>query len=216
VGIDRGSEDANAEAETTDAQVDRRPPLPRDSPGAGGHPTRADSRHGAAVANEKGADTEDEGGDKLGGAQPGRLEGRLTVKGKQVNEHLDPLGGADTGKGVVGEPWTDPASDLPPAGAELPAAEDDNRARPEKLRKKFFEVVGDAHEITGKAADKGHAIFARQPTGHAETSTAPEIFPAPHEGVNAGDLATGLFVLGTLVGEGVRRYREKSNKEEEE
>lgn len=134
---------------------------------------------------------------------------RLTIDRKQVNKHLDPLGGADTGSDVVGEPWTDPTSDLPPSGEELVKMDDDDKSRPEKIRKKFFEVVSDAHDITGKAANKGHDIFTHPPTGHAETSTAPEVVPAPHDGVNAGDLATGLFVLGTLFGEGMRRGRKK-------
>jgi hypothetical protein len=138
-----------------------------------------------------------------------RPDGHRTFDGKQVSAHLDPLGGADAGSDVIGKPWTDPADDLPPTGEELVKMEDDAKPRPEKVRKKFFEVVSDAHDITGKAANKGHDIFAHPPTGHAETSTAPEVIPAPQQGVDAGDLATGLLVLGTLFGEGIRRRREK-------
>jgi hypothetical protein len=107
--------------------------------------------------------------------------------------------------------WVEKRSDLP-SGEDLLKEQDEDKSRPEKLRRKFFEVVEDVHEITAKAADRGHDIFAHPPTGHAETGTSPEVVPAPNEGVNSGDLATGLLVLGIMFGEGIRHHRKMKQK----
>ncbi|MDN3355113.1 hypothetical protein [Actinomadura sp. DC4] len=52
MATDRASDGTDTNAETTEAQPDRRPPPPADRPGTDGYPSRAESRDRAAAANE--------------------------------------------------------------------------------------------------------------------------------------------------------------------
>jgi hypothetical protein len=65
MGADRVSDGTDTNAETVEEQPDRRPPPPPDKPGTDGYPSRADSRQGAAAANDTSTqDTENQGEDK--------------------------------------------------------------------------------------------------------------------------------------------------------
>lgn len=52
MGIDRTGDVPDTNAETVEDKPDRTPPPPPDKPGTDGYPSRADSRKGAATANE--------------------------------------------------------------------------------------------------------------------------------------------------------------------
>lgn len=59
--IDRTSDGTDADTETTEAQPDQRPAPPVDRPGTDGYASRAESRQGAAAANETGTGTSQTG-----------------------------------------------------------------------------------------------------------------------------------------------------------
>jgi hypothetical protein len=137
------------------------------------------------------------------------LEAYLNTVGEnELTDKLDTLADESTGIGPV---WVEKRSDLP-SGEDLLQERDEDGSRPEKLRRKFFEVVDDVQDITAKAADRGHDIFAHPPTGHAETSTSPEVVRAPNEGVNSGDVATAALALFVTF-EGFRHRRNMKRKE---
>jgi hypothetical protein len=59
MGIDRAGDVPDANVETVEDKPDRPPPPPPDKPGTDGYPSRADSRSGAAAANETSAQPTD-------------------------------------------------------------------------------------------------------------------------------------------------------------
>lgn len=107
---------------------------------------------------------------------------------------------------ITGGP--DIAGDLP-TGAELVKMENDKQSRAERARRKIYESGDEVLDDVGKVVNRVDQIFERPPTGHPETRTGPEVIPAPHEGISAGDAATALIAAGVVVGEIFRRGREK-------
>jgi hypothetical protein len=107
---------------------------------------------------------------------------------------------------ITGGP--DIAGDLP-TGEELVKMESDKQSRAERARRKLYESGDEVLDYGGKVVNRVDQIFERPPTGHAETRTGPEVIPAPHEGVGAGDAATALIAAGVVLGEIFRRGREK-------
>ncbi|HEY0541922.1 MAG TPA: hypothetical protein VGD53_26380 [Actinoallomurus sp.] len=71
MGVDRASDGTDTNAETIEKQSDRRPPPPPDEPGTDGYPSRADSRNGAAAANDTSSQkAENQTEDKFETSQP--------------------------------------------------------------------------------------------------------------------------------------------------
>jgi hypothetical protein len=92
-----------------------------------------------------------------------------------------------------------------PTGEELVKMESDKKSRFERARKRGYERSEDVIDAVDKGADTVQKVLARpSPTGHPETVTHPEITPAPHEGISAGNAATAILVLGLMFGEGIR------------
>jgi hypothetical protein len=98
----------------------------------------------------------------------------------------------------------------PPSGDDLVKMEDEEASRAERARKAFWEDAGDAHDAVDKAGSALHDLWSgHKPEGHAVTSTAPEIAPAPHEGIDGGHAATGIMAAGIVVAEIGRWVRGK-------
>jgi hypothetical protein len=140
---------------------------------------------------------------------------RLMVDGKPIRDHIDPLGAVDVDTDLVTKPWTDPTDGLPPTGKELADMESDKLSRFERLRREGYRKIDDGLDVTEKGFDLGVGAFARPPT-HAETRTAqPEFVDAPHQGVTAGEAATGLLAAGIMIGELLRWGHGKLTEEKE-
>ncbi|MFB9834959.1 hypothetical protein [Actinoallomurus acaciae] len=225
MGVDHtdGGSDASIEAVEEEPAADRRPPPPPDRPGTDGYPSRADSRNGAAAANEGTPTTDEvreeepdteESGDAGGREQ--RLDGRAAPHDSTATAGTDEPGSELS---VEGEPssegaeaaWITGGPDIGgdlPTGAELVKMEDDKQSRAERARRKIYESGDEVLDDVGKVVNRVDQIFERPPTGHPETRTGPEVIPAPHEGVSAGDAATALIAAGVVLGEIFRRGRE--------
>jgi hypothetical protein len=103
-----------------------------------------------------------------------------------------------------------------PSGEELVKMENDKLSWRERVRREGYEQVDDALDVFKQNIDTVHRLLKQpSPTGHTETTIAPEISPAPHEGVGAGDLATGSLVAGILFGEAIRWGRDRLAKMKE-
>jgi hypothetical protein len=136
----------------------------------------------------------------------------LNVRGTPVRVRIDPVGEAVADKTI-------PAKDTEPepAGDRIAKAEDGKRSREDRFRKKAYEISDDTADIVGEAGKTVHDFLAeRPPTGHSMTRSSPELSSAPHEGIDAGDTASGIVAAGILAGElgyrayrGLRRRREK-------
>jgi hypothetical protein len=164
------------------------------------------------------------------------LGDRLMVGDKPLRQYLDPAGygaqpqamvdvegeGASEGKiAAEGEPsgdgaesaWLtggpDIAGDLP-TGEELVKMENGRLSRAERARRKVYESGDEVLDDVGKVVNRVDQIFQRPPIGHTVTRTGPEFFQAPHDGLDAGDAATALVATGAVVGEIVRRVRERA------
>jgi hypothetical protein len=130
---------------------------------------------------------------------------RLTVDGKPLREHLDPVGAAA---------WSSDTGDQPGdpddrKGDRIAKSEKDESSRPEKLRRKFHREGTDAVEDAGKAASHVKDILSRPPAGHMETRTGPTATPAPHDGASVTDTFTALVAAGIMVGEASRVVHKK-------
>ena len=130
---------------------------------------------------------------------------RLTVDGKPLREHLDPVGAAA---------WSSDTGDQPGdpddrKGDRIAKSEKDESSRPEKLRRKFHREGTDAVEDAGKAASHVKDILSRSPTGHMETRTGPTATPAPHDGASVTDTFTALVAAGIMIGEASRVVHKK-------
>jgi hypothetical protein len=194
--------------------------LPRDDPGTEGSSSRADSRAGAAAANEaSGGQTE---------AKPGGDTAEITVKasGKSLREHIDPVGAESNQKPLEGSkapferavrdkdaPWTDGADtfDDLPTGEKLVEPDEDERSKADKFRRKGYEKAGDIQDGVQKGVNGFDKIFGPRPTGHAEVraDSGPTAVDAHHSTIDPGSAATALMALGIVGAELFRKGREK-------
>jgi hypothetical protein len=104
---DTGNEDVENPSST-----DRHPPPPPDRPGTDGYPSRADSRDGAAAANEAGTRPgEGQVGELSTAQEPQQTSGRDMSVGTEGETRGTPESGEDPGGGVGSGEWND---DAPP------------------------------------------------------------------------------------------------------
>jgi hypothetical protein len=140
---------------------------------------------------------------------PGDVTGTLDEEqgsGVEVTPQVDSTSERTEPTWVTGGP--DIAGDLP-TGEELVKLENDKQSRAERARRKIYESGDEVLDDVGKVVNRVDQIFERPPTGHPETRTVPEVVPAPHDGINAADTATALIAAGVVVGEILRRGRER-------
>jgi hypothetical protein len=194
--------------------------LSRDDPGAVGSSSRADSRAGAAAANEVGRGQIE--------AKPGDHGAEITVKasGKSLREHIDPVGAESSQKPLEGgkapfqrtirnkdAPWTDGADtfDDLPTGEKLAEPDEDERSKADKFRTKGYEKAGDIQDGVQKSVNGFDKIFGPRPTGHAEirADSGPTAVDAHHSTIDPGSAATALMALGIVGAELFRKSREK-------
>jgi hypothetical protein len=150
-------------------------------------------------------DTGDEAKDDDATAPDRTLGERLTVDGKPLREHLDPVGEAA---------WSSDTGDQPGdpddrKGDRIAKSEKDENSRPEKLRRKFHREGTDAVEDAGKAASHVKDILSHPPAGHMETRTGPTATSAPHDGASVTDTFTALVAAGVMIGEASRLVHKK-------
>jgi hypothetical protein len=135
----------------------------------------------------------------------------FSVDGQNLREHIDPA--APRNDRIEGrkEPFEPPDRDTPWTDRDLPTVEeltkpDDKKSRFERLRRTSYEVADDVIEATDKAADTVQSLLSKKPPA-VETGTRsvhPAIETPPHHGIDGGDTATALLMLGVVLGEGAR------------
>ena len=111
------------------------------------------------------------------------------------------------------KPADSPADRLPPTGEELVEKDAPEASRVDKVRKRLFdkEVLPDLTDVTEKAGRAGLDLLSGSPpTGKAEVCVPQPIkmYTTPHQGVDGGQILTGMLVVGLVIGEGTKRaYR---------
>jgi hypothetical protein len=171
-------------------------------------PTESKEESGLQPENAGGeTNTRDEAkaGDDDATAWDRTLGERLTVDGKPLREHLDPVGAAA---------WSSDTGDQPGdpddrKGDRIAKSENDESSRPEKLRRKFHREGTDAVEDAGKAASHVKDILSHPPAGHMETRSGPTATSAPHDGASVTDTFTALVAAGVMIGEASRLLHKK-------
>jgi hypothetical protein len=128
--VDRGDIDStatdNEDVENT-SSTDGNPPPPPDRPGTEGYPSRADSRDGAAAANDA-ATWPGEGrvAEQNAAQEPQRTSGRDMSVGSEgetqrtLESGEDPGGAPDTDQTAEGLGGSDDRRELPPGGQSMP------------------------------------------------------------------------------------------------
>ena len=90
----------------------------------------------------------------------------------------------------------------PPDGRELvDGAADTNPSRADRLRSKLYDQSDGVLDVLEKNANIGQSIFDQPPTGSYEGSPAPQphIYETHPAGIDAGTVATSIFVLGLVI-----------------
>ncbi len=131
------------------------------------------------------------------GAEPHWEDAWRLPDGRQVRVHLD--GDRDWMHSAAAE-------DLP-SGEQLLSMEDDDASRPEKLRRKFFDVenVGDFLDAEKEGAKTVQDVLSPPQHVSAHTLTpAIDTSPVPPPQADAGDALTGITVLALLGAEAIR------------
>ena len=106
----------------------------------------------------------------------------------------------------------------PPDGQELiGGAADTNPSRADRLRSKLYDQSDGVLDVLEKNANIGQSIFDRPPTGSYEGTPAhqPHIYETHSAGIDAGTVATSIFVLGLVIDRAAHRaveYYEKHAK----
>jgi len=137
------------------------------------------------------------------------------VENKRVRVHgvLDPSRAQDWSNEFGDQP-TDPTDR---AGDRIAEEKNDKASRRDRARRDGYKKAEDALDVAKRNTDTVRSILQRpSPTGHPETTTARETPKAPHDGIGAGDAATGVLVAGMLIDETIRWAREKLAKMEEQ
>ena len=96
----------------------------------------------------------------------------------------------------------------PPSGTELQEKDAPEASRGARFRKRLGEKLEDSHDSLDQVGEIISGV-ARNAPGHSEVRTPKPVIenPTPH-GIEGGQVLTGAFVAGILLGEGVRRaYR---------
>jgi hypothetical protein len=125
----------------------------------------------------------------------------------------DATAGRDQGINIVGDkPDRSPGdtSDLPPSGEQLLHMEKEEASRPEKLRNKFLEEVGDATDSAKSVAQTTQDVLERPaPVGQPEVRVPAGPYVAPevpqHTTISAGSVAETAVILGVVVMEAGNR-----------
>jgi hypothetical protein len=96
--------------------------------------------------------------------------------------------------------------DHPPTGEELVESADEDAPRAERFRRELYRESDDIVDNVEKNVNDLHDIFSHPPTSSYETTPAdgPHISAAQHSGIDAGAIATTVFVLGVAIDRGVR------------
>lgn len=134
---------------------------------------------------------------------------RLMVGDKPLREHLDPVGAA-AWSNEVDDQLVDPSDRIGAriADTENSEIENNKQSRAEAFRKRFHRERESIVDTAGKSTSRLQDVLSkRPPTGHLETRTGPEATPAPHQGLDAGNVLTAGLVAGVMVAEGVRKVR---------
>ena len=119
----------------------------------------------------------------------------------------DATTGRDQSVAVVGDKPDRSAgvtSGLPPTGEQLLHMEKDGASRPEKLRSKFLEEIGDATDSAKSVAQTTQDVLERPaPVGLPEIRVPAGPYVAPevplHTTISAGSVAELAVVLGVIV-----------------
>lgn len=95
---------------------------------------------------------------------------------------------------------------------------DEEASRKARARKLLFKEAENTLDASESLGDSIHALMPRQPpTGHPETRSPRPVYSAPPDkGIDGGDAATSLVMIGTLLGEvirtGVQHFRDRREK----
>lgn len=97
------------------------------------------------------------------------------------------------------------APERTPTGEELVEAESGKASMLDRLRRETYRESEDTTDTLQDDANLGHDVFARQPTSSYEgiPQDHPSYVPTAQPGVDAGTLATALFVVGLGAERGV-------------
>lgn len=161
----------------------------------------------AGEADDEG-DTTAQGG-KTSETRP--LGELLMVGDKTLREYLDPAGAA-AWSNEVGDQVPDPTDRTGHwiADTENKDLEKDKKERGEAFRKRFKREREGITDTAGKTTSKVQDLIGkRPPAGHQEVRTGPDATPAPHLGVDAGDVMTAGFAAGVMLAEGARKLHGK-------
>jgi len=125
----------------------------------------------------------------------------------------DQVGIEDTVGGTADIP--DPS----PSGEELVDSAGEDSSRLERFRRELYKSSDDAVDAVEKDANLVHDSFSRPPTSSYQVTPVdkPYISEAQHSGIDAGSIATAVFVLGLVIDRGVssfvQHYKEHARKE---
>jgi hypothetical protein len=129
------------------------------------------------------------------------------VDDESAREHIDPeADDADAAGGVETE--LEPAGDR--AATAIEEGENDHRSKLERLRGVGYKNAEDALDKTQSGINKAADLFERPPTGsHAVVKTDQPAVAAPHHGMDAGETTTAVLATGIVIGELIRRGRNR-------
>jgi hypothetical protein len=134
------------------------------------------------------------------------------VSGSESPPDAGPPIAASESPASVGNEGVTEHPDLP-TGEELLKMEGEETSKFDKFRKALTEAGPDVIDEIRQDTDTIDKILAREPpTGRPETTTAPDhpvMVPRGHDKASAGDLATGVFVAGLVLGQGISWILEK-------
>jgi hypothetical protein len=139
------------------------------------------------------------------------LADRLMIHGVPLHEALDPVGAA-AWSNEIGDQVADPSDRTGDWIADTDNT-DPEKAKKERgaaFHKRFSREREGIADTAGKTTSKLQDLVSkRPPTGHLESRTGPDATPAPHQGLDAGDILTAGFAAGVMLIEGVRKTRGK-------
>jgi hypothetical protein len=129
-------------------------------------------------------------------------------RGQQIDLYTDGTrwapGDRQEGENVAGKtPGTSPGdlSGLPPPGDQLVDTAGEDASLAERLRRETYQNSGDLMDVLDKSGTTMQDVFSRpQPSGHDVSPVGgPYVAPAPHYGIQSGDVLSAVFVAGLLA-----------------
>jgi hypothetical protein len=206
MGADRVSDGTDTNAETVEEQPDRRPPPPPDKPGTDGYPSRADSRNGAAAANDTGTGTGTgtQNTEKQAEEKPDSAQTSQETSGEQgssATEKPEPPGTLEYNEGAVKDDSTTERYDNGPspegAGGKSDRQPTEEIGEPKDAdqREQALEGQTSPHDRT-TITETGKGLRAAGATERAEQNGAGEKSPtddtkseigSPPSAVDIGD-----------------------------